>query len=111
MNGCTVDLDNEARPKRDDGHIRTDAANAQLSWIVIANSHNAGLVGGKVLRLGTQLPVGAREEKVLGNQPVERVDISRQLCPSQVGFQSYDFWIGEPDQDSLENGCIYARHI
>ena len=97
VDGCTVDLNNEARPKCDDCHIGTDAANAQLSWLVITNSHNAGLVGRKILCLGTQLPIWAREEKVLGNEPVKRVDISRELCPSQFGFESYDFWIVEPN--------------
>jgi len=113
VNGCTIDLDNEARPKCDDCHLGTDAANAQLSWIVTGNSDNAGLVGRKVLRLSTQLPVGAGEEKVLGNEPVERLDISRELCPSQVGFESHDFWVAEPHQDSLENVCVCVctRHI
>ena len=97
MNGCTVDLNDEARPKCDDCHIGTDATNAQLSWIVTTNPDNAGLVGRKVLRLGTQLPIGASEEKVLGNEPVERLDIGCELGPSQVGFESYDFWIAEPD--------------
>jgi hypothetical protein len=80
---------------------------------VTTNSDNAGLADRKVLRLGTQLPVGAGEEKVLGNEPVERVDISRELCPSPVGFEGYDFWVAEPDQDSFENGCVCvdARHF
>jgi hypothetical protein len=97
VNGCTVDLNNEACPKCDDCHIGTDAANAQLSWLMTMNSYSAGLVGRKILRLGTQFPVWAREKKVLGNEPVKRVDISRELCPSQVGFESYDFGIVEPD--------------
>jgi len=69
----------------------------KLSWLMTTNSYNAGLVGRKILRLGTQFPVWACEEKVLGNEPVKRVDISRELCPAQVGFESYDFWIVEPD--------------
>jgi hypothetical protein len=110
-NCCTVDLHNQARAKCDNRNLGTDAANAQLGWFVIPNSHNARSVCSKVLCLGTQLPVGAGEEKVLGNQPIERVDISRELCASQVGLESYDFWIAGPDQDFLENGCSHARHV
>jgi hypothetical protein len=97
LNGGPIDLDNEARSKGDDCYIGTDAANAQLSGLVTTNAHHAGLVGREVLRLGAQLPVWARKEKILGDESIERVDISRELCPSQVGFESYDFWIRGSD--------------
>lgn len=57
---------------------------------MLANSDDAGAVGGQVLCLGPELPIGAREEKFLRKELVECNDVSGQLRVAQRRLERDD---------------------
>jgi hypothetical protein len=75
----TSDFHFEPRPERCDHDIRPYAPDAKLLGLVDTEAHQAGAMGVEILRLGAELTVGTREEKLVGDEEVEGIYVSIEL--------------------------------
>jgi hypothetical protein len=87
------DLHGESSTQRDDGDVGPDAPYAKLHGLMLAESDLPASVGGQVLRLGSELPVWSRKQKLVGDQRIERVDICRELRRAELRFERHDLEI------------------
>jgi hypothetical protein len=94
-----MSFDGEARSKCRDGDVASNSPDTQLRGLVLPNADDARPVRRKIFRLGSDSTVWPREQKVLGNQPIERGNVRFELRRANLRFQADDFGITRPDQD------------
>lgn len=74
-----LDFHGETRPKRRHGDVRAHATHTELLRHVLTEPHGTGAMRGEVVTLGRKPAVRAREQKIVGNQCVERRDVRVEL--------------------------------
>lgn len=104
------DLDDEPRTKRDDRNVDADPPNPKLLGLVLEHANGAGSVGGEILRLGPEPPVGPGEEEILVDQPIEGGQVTGELRRSDLRLERDDFRITAPAQDGLERTHVHGGH-
>jgi hypothetical protein len=100
-NLVALNVNGQTRAQRGDRDIGTDTADSELFRLVRVEAHDAGCVGLKILRLGSELAVGTCEQEFVSDKAVQRVDVGGQLRKSNAGLESDDFRIrGSTKTDS-----------
>jgi hypothetical protein len=64
----------------------------------------------QVLGLGAQLPVGAGEEQVLGDERVERGDVGGELRGADARLERHDLRVGRADERRLHRREVWNAH-
>jgi len=89
----------ETRPQGGHGDVRADAANVQLFGQVLAKANHSGVMSREILTLRGESAIRADEEKLLGDQRVERGDVGRQLRVPEPALELHDLRIRRSDED------------
>src|SRR6185295_6983304 len=79
------DFHHQPGEQRDDGDVLPHPPDAELAGLVGAKANEARRVRLEILSFGPKPSIGAGEEQVLMNEPVERRHIRRELSDSQLG--------------------------
>src|SRR4029079_17028135 len=85
------DFHDQPGEQRDDGDVLPHPPAAELAGLVGAKANEARRVRLEILSLGPKPSIGAGEEQILMNEPVERGLIRRKLSGSQLGLEGDDF--------------------
>src|SRR5215207_5083535 len=85
--------------KRGDGHLCTHTTDAKLLGNMCHEPDRSGPVRFHVLLLRSRLAVWTREEQVLRDQIIQRIQVCFKLCGSNPCLEEHNLPVGIADQD------------
>ena len=77
----------EPRSERRHDDVRCNSAHAQLFRHMRPEPDEPGPMRLEILRLGSELPVRTREQELIGDQPIERRNVRRELRGAKLRFE------------------------
>ena len=100
------DLYLEPRTQRCDRNIASDSPDAQLLWLVIAESNETGSMRVEVPQLRRKIAIGPGEEEIVRKQLIEDRCIRVELSGAKARFKLDDLGIWRTNQDGFHDGDL-----